>query len=298
MAHSIKHYICASIVCGVLLAGPATVEAKSDREKTGLIGPVKTVVEESGPAEGDGRGVLFFSTTFNVDGMEIGKESGIIIHSNSAHDTVKKSTATYDPNKKAREFLSYSYTKEDGTDYEDGFFTGKDIDTFDAHGNMIKHDVYEADGSIQSSHEYRYDNKGNITEDISYRADGSKSSTESTIHTYDEKGHLVKSVTHDGKGSSVKVIYRYDTTGRMTEQSLYDTDGSLAQYYRYDEARRETERSFYSSDNSLAEKRTMKYDEFDSLGNWIKKIETLWAYENGSLSRRDSFLVKRTITYY
>lgn len=286
------------IVFSLLLAGPAFVEAKNDREQAGLLGPVKTVLEVVGPAERGGTGVLFRSATYPIDGMETGNESGII-NRDSTHGTIEKSIAIFDPKKKTREFLSYTYVDADGTDHPDGLLTGKQKETFDNHGNLTKREIYEINGAIKSSHEFRYDSQGSVIQSIDYRADGSIDSAETHTITYDKQAHPIMAITRN-KDSNItgKIIVKYDASGHKAEQSVYETDGSLAQHFRYDEVGREVEQTIYDTTHSHAEKRTMQYEESDSTGNWTKMTQTLWGYENGSLNRQDVLLITRTITYY
>lgn len=96
------------------------------------------------------------------------------------------------------------------------------------------------------------------------------------LFEYDSLGRLIKQTKYNWDGSLLKYdsvkAYKYDTEGNMVEESSYHSDGSLHSkwYNKYDSIGTVTERANYDSNGSLNYKYIYKHD---SAGNIIEVTE-------------------------
>jgi len=277
-----------AIVLSLFFVFPAVAGAKTDREKSSLFGPVRTVLEEEGTWE-KGSHVLAHSITFDSNGNHIESVQSSYQVGGPTGDVKIRTVYQYDSKKNKKESLSY---KEDGT------LSSKSVYTFDVKGNLIETVMYGPQGSLGIRIVEKYDEKEKNTETISYKPDGSIYAR--YVNTYDEKGHLKEKISYKAdKSIDYKVIYTNDEKGRMTESLIYKADGSLDEkrVYSYNEKGYETKVDVYNADGLPHEKETYAY-EFDSVGNWIKKTTKKWVSKKGKLEAEPPYIVKRTITYY
>jgi TonB family protein len=116
---------------------------------------------------------------------------------------------------------------------------------------------------------------------------------------YDDKGRLTETALYQNTG---ELFYRsvYNYSGNQIENLIYGQDGTLNQKYMntLDENGNRIENSDYDiKDGSVRHKYSHK-DEFDSTGNWIKRITSEWKTKDGKSELVPSSVSYRTITYY
>lgn len=170
-----------------------------------------------------------------------------------------------------------------------------------------------------------YDEQGNLIASVAVGADSYLHHTyvhvdaRTVLEYWGEKPSLPGSKEDDSR-QSAKFIYRYDGKGNRIEKSVFNKDGSLAskQEYTYDpkgrrisqstevdkEVREELKFTRDKAGNVITQtsgtqKTTYRYTEFDSSGNWIKRIISGLAIKEGETqpTMQDS-PEERSITYY
>lgn len=162
---------------------------------------------------------------------------------------------TYD---RAGRMLSMRYNLNGGADAE-----FREENSYDAKGQLVSQQYYDADGQPRNRTEWAYDGNGNQTREQYYdqngapgdwaehtfdakgnelgwqyyRADGSLS--DHMVYTYDSQGNRIREEYHlDGKQLSSYTEYVYDSDGNQTQKQEYQADGTVRGWarYAYDEA--------------------------------------------------------------
>ena len=114
---------------------------------------------------------------------------------------------------------------------------------------------------------------------------------------FDDKGNEIESVSYvkwvvrKGKGLRWNWKYKYDDKGNRIESATYDVYGELMgkSKFKYDDKGNQIEWAYYDKDGELDY--TEIYElEYDSKGNWIKKI----TYKDD----KPTFISEREIEYY
>lgn len=205
-------------------------EGKSDLEKAGLAGRVKSVeVWRVDYSRGEGgkseaRRVLFRKTTYNEEGNRVEE-------------------VTYDPSGSPSGKYVYTYDAAGrNTGYEeyssllDKSLTRprRHVYRLDDAGRMLEYTVYEADGSVGSRFTYAYDAAGRKTEQAFYSWQGRR--TGRLVYAYDGRGRLLTQTSYDGDDAvSWKNVNVYGPEGDKTESAQYQ-GGTLRYrfFYKYD----------------------------------------------------------------
>ena len=192
----------------------------------------------------------------------------------------------------------------------------KEAITYDTNGNLLTLKEYDAAGSLFDSIIYSHidgdkvstfeeiDNPNKFKEVISVPSDNQNKSSDTTYHykyTYkhDNNGNVTEEALYQNDGS-LWLKYVYKIKGNQKEKLVYSEDGSLNQKYVYtlDDKGNEIEKFSYDTEkNKLESKETFEYLEFDAKGNWTKRITS-------EGNKKSKFVVKprevlyRTITYF
>jgi hypothetical protein len=110
---------------------------------------------------------------------------------------------------------------------------------------------------------YRIDEKENISEYNTYTSDGKL--FDKTINQFNNNGKLFESSSYDGYGKLwVKVSYSYNEQGNIVKKTDFYTNYQVITEY--------------------------KYENFDSNGNWLKRID----FVNG----KPTNVITRELTYF
>ncbi len=125
----------------------------------------------------------------------------------------------------------------------------------------------EDDYRLSAKFVYKYDGKGNRIEKSIFHKDGSLASKHK--YTYDPKGRRITESTEVGKEVSDVLKFTYDEKGNLIAQA------------------------------SGTQKTTYRYTQFDSAGNWIKRISSGLAIKEGEAEPTlQESPEERFITYY
>lgn len=263
----------------------------SDREKNGLVGPVKSVHVEM-------ESNLLGQSTVSQQYTEIFDERGNLI------ERIKFSS----PNEQyPSEKWGFVYDSK-GNILERRYYGSDEIIvrkdqyayTNEASGKQteIISYAYGADGSngeFIGGEKYFYDSEGNLKEE--YYLPNDRSVTTKKIYTYDAKGNKTTEIDYCPGCSAIlsKKVMVYDKNGKIIETQEYKGDSSLLRKNRmsYDERGNQISISSYDSDGHLEFKEIRSY-EYDKIGNWIKRIERI-DHKN---SKQSVITIFRKIVYF
>lgn len=182
-------------------------------------------------------------------------------------------------------------------------------DEFDASGNLTVEKVYDPFGDVLALLTYSYlDGERVVKREFKSKrmmvttpvAPGNEPTrtpdpryTAKLRYKYDSNGNRIESTWVYSDGSpSTKEVYTF--SGKEREELRYAADGSLTLKYVYklDDRGNEVERfaiQYESPRGPLQGRTNYSYVEFDSQGNWTKRMES-----QGNVS----WIIYRTITYY
>ncbi len=141
----------------------------------------------------------------------------------------------------------------------------RDVNTFDANGNITYQEEYVPWDTLYKKESYKYDKDGNVIEKISRHPDTSKYVSYS--YKYDAKGNMIECFSKESKSdrSSTETI-KYDDKGNIIEDVNKDNTGYVFWNWRYE------------------------FSEFDKNGNWTKET----SYSNN----KPQAITERQIDYY
>jgi hypothetical protein len=118
--------------------------------------------------------------------------------------------------------------------------------------------------------------------------------------TNNEKGNRIMTLPltdHHTKTYSGKWVYIYDSNDRVIEHLFYDKADEIRSkmVLTYNESGTEKEIAYFDGKGILEQTLTFTYKEFDSTGNWIKRVAINQKLKSGYDSQWAEY---RTITYY
>jgi len=186
---------------------------------------------------------------------------------------------------------------------------------YDADGNHVSRKAYDYTGALFELVSYRrvkgdkvaiygdVENKNGIVE-MSVPANQPKRRSDSQYtykfkYKYDKDGNVSEEAWYRNDGS-LWLKYVYKVKGTRKEELVYSEDGSLNQKYAYNlnDKGDKVEMLVYDTEkNSVGSKETYKYVEFDSKGNWTKRI-TSEGEKESNFSLRPLKVTYRTISYF
>lgn len=184
----------------------------------------------------------------------------------------------------------------------------REIDGFIGSVSAIDHfkaDFYYKDGlGVEREKHYSwhrvYDKDGNNPEKTEYPYQLNCYNYVKVVTAPDSKGNKVKTLfltdyftnTYNGKS-----VYVYDTNERESEYFIYDkTDRIRRRGVRtYNDVGAEKESTFFDGKGHLENTVIYAYKEFDSQGNWTKRIVTNQKHKLGSVSQ---WIEYQSYTYY
>ncbi|HIE66235.1 MAG: RHS repeat domain-containing protein [Nitrospira sp.] len=246
---------------------------KTDKEREGLFGPVKTVYVEIGKMSKDETGkwvpssrMPWLSTTYDLKGNRI----------------------------------------EEDQLYNEEALNFKSFFVHDSKGRLKEGLETDFKGTVVFKWRYTRETAMKITEKRVF-PNGKLFST--SVYLYDDSGNLIEEVRrHSLAGNSFKWTYAYDGAGRMLEESFYlirskpllNQKGLSLNYksvYRYGKEGHPTGKIHFGPTGVVESDKRYRY-EFDAEGNWIS--QTAWEIsEEGDASELiPTEVTFRKIKYY
>lgn len=188
-----------------------------------------------------------------------------------------------------------------------GQLGGRTVSTFDEKGNQTSQMSYQADGALSWKNISKYDGNGNRTESLQHYGNTLRYKV---LYSYDSKGRILETETFEFnrlpselRSSHApepgKVVYTYDDDKRTKALATYDVDGTLKGKvaYAYDERENEVGRTVFNADGSLKNAESQLIDiEYDSHGNWTRRTRLIQWEKGGQPQAFHAEL--RVITYY
>lgn len=183
--------------------------------------------------------------------------------------------------------------------WEEGARGVSAIVKYDAQGDFVERTTYIR-GRASSKAVFTYDREGNRTEEIRQvdQTDANKTVRKRSTYKYDKDGNRIEELLYNAEGELLqKTTCSYDSKGNLkeTESSGKILSGVSRCSIKCGDRGEELERTCrYSASNNML-KITSEY-EFDSTGNWIKRIATTSHNIDGQ-PRLIKEVVWRTILY-
>jgi TonB family protein len=181
---------------------------------------------------------------------------------------------------------------------------------FDEQGRL-KEFTYNPNARSSVKREYAYDAEGNRQEKLfQYRVvDEATNKCEligeprlfNVVLKFDHEGNRVGEDKFASNGNAVeKKSYKFSAENNADELAIYGTDNSLLSrcVEAYDHEDRPLEKICYNEQGGILAKETYEVKDFDSKGNWIKRLETIWQMKDGNLVTIGKMATHRTIHYY
>jgi TonB family protein len=191
-------------------------------------------------------------------------------------------------------------------------------------------ETYDEQGNITKR--LAYDYRGNLRDTTIYTAiDGQKTSKwESIHHDYDPPPAMAPPSSGTPKPRDPRFdnryVYKYDSRGNRTEETLYKSDGSQGNrnVTTFDDKGNKVKWEHYTAEGELNFSNTSKFDSkgnlievtyyhangtisskysyadyvFDTNGNWTKRKTLKWTTKDGQSLFEPYQITYRTITYY
>lgn len=268
---------------------PALSEQQADREKAGLLGPVRTIVENSGILMEGGSPIFSLTRTYDIQGRLAEMEFSLSTPSDSHTDIRGRTVYTY--GEKGKIF---------GTGYKDGNVSSTSLSIRDANGRPTEFLIHNPQGVLTFKAVHRYDDRGNKTETIIYKSGGTIAFRSLYTYDTDANGKVENVISYRSDGSvDYKARTRYDNKGHMLEEVFSRADATTDERrtYIYNENGQEQEKVVYNSEESIRTREASAY-EYDSVGNWIKRTTQKLVSKEGKLIPELPAIVERVISYY
>jgi hypothetical protein len=307
------------LLIGAILA-VANAQAKTDKEQSGLLGPVHTVkteVVELTSKHGksvEGARMPGQMVTYDALGNRVKR-----VDFNSDSSVSQTLVYTYDAEGRGTGFEEYAGTlstprqhlyslndKGNRIEYRivqpDGAAGEKYLYKYDLIGNQVAEALYDHKGRLISRSENTFANDGSLISQLILNGDGSVSSTSNNSN--DPDGKPLERIRYEGHILTYKLRYTYDSKRRLvgleTVGSFVETDVSGSEthvtgkvVYLYKGKEQPKESVTYNPDGSFRERVVFVYD---SRGNWIKKTHLVQVAMKGKeIPRQTEY---RTITYH
>jgi len=221
----------------------------------------------------------------------------------SCDDKNEEHTASYYPEDKPDTVITYDSIGRKTMTVSIGMNgTWRAIVQYDINGNEIEEDDYNPAGEKIRMELKEYDDHGDLlvrTEKIgNYFSPGGFREK----FSYDANGHKTTCTDYEwqGTGSDARYVLDghtlYDSNDHDTEQTIY-TDGkmSMRTTNAFDAKGDMLHNARYDKDTSIKEETFCRYEDFDTHGNWRKKIT--WGWKGDEASDNIPTVIYRDIAY-
>lgn len=183
-----------------------------------------------------------------------------------------------------------------------------------ATGQIVQRREYDDTGMLMRTVTYIHDSQGRVAVEEDHRYYDGKETVYRNEYTYDKKGNKIEDQSYCNKVPSHKVVYTYDTAGKINASRTYNARKQLVEqcdYYYFrsnewvqcekqcdsvrahvfraiDSLGKITEKTTYAG--GYSKYATESNSEFDHYGNWLQQST------EGNLT--EHFYVRRKIEYY
>ncbi|MCB9173130.1 MAG: hypothetical protein H6589_00825 [Flavobacteriales bacterium] len=235
-------------------------------------------------------------THYTNDGNTITKKTTKYINENTVLEyeeeycdeaTYKKKYRYDDNGKKLEEKTYHNNIFDQGTTYiydergniiKEHYFNNEDdwtdtISEYDDENNLIKYSRFSFTGIFECCYTYKYNNKKQLIEQLHFSPDD-KTLHCVTIYKYDDFGNTIEESEYSPNGDlTTSTTFKFDANSNLIEKSIYDSDvdkTSIKASYKYnnfgeliEEFQNDAENGYY---------KTIKFEDYDEHGNWLKSF--------------------------
>jgi len=282
----------AAITLMLLIFHSAGAQEKSDREKAGLHGPVRSVRSETIDYRNETLKISLGTTeresvTYDEKGNQIERITDLM-------GLVGKEVRSYDTNGN----LTQSVLSDDTGALERRVYAYEN-------GKLMRIVSYDADGKVEIMEVNSYGKDGRLLE---AKYVNGKRSLGKTIYKHDEQGNLSEVAFYLGGAKSIapvgpcqgehRITYTYDAQRNPTKIVFYEPNGKVKQRWQYSYDAKGLVTTHILEYYSLKQTFIYVY-EYDSRGNWIRKTATkdLGSNDFPEASKATS-VTSREISYY
>ncbi|GAA3589237.1 hypothetical protein GCM10022396_03190 [Flavivirga amylovorans] len=162
----------------------------------------------------------------------------------------------------------------------------KEIITFNIKGFKIDESSYNADGSIDYTIKYAYDDHNNLIEKRQYSPEDNDIETEKYL--YDKSNNLIEEKNYENEKLDSKIVYEYDTHGNRVKKTNFDSKNRKRSYelYLYDANGNRVGEQHYNS-GKLKTKAVYKFDKNNDKVQQLRynsknelEFKTFYAYDD------------------
>jgi len=314
----------------VSLALPVTAmhsasEKKTDAQRDGLSGPVKSVsktehLSEVKLEEPDGRSVLFWSG----DRTKFGEIANSEFHGQTrryvrdAGGAVIEQIQQNEKGEPIRRVLVNPFGPTEEMNLVDGRWQTFQLNRYDSKGNLVESQTFDPGGALTVRRNMVYDDAGLVIEEWDR---GPDNSFLHYVHTYDRRTKFETWTNFHEDGSvgltftvldskvlsywqprgakpEIGSFFFMDTGPKKQESRSYNSDGSFKRIestFLDDHKRNPSRIEAYDETNELKAAATYEY-EFDATGNWVKRTVKVWTAGSGEWETYE--VDYRTIAYW
>ena len=191
-----------------------------------------------------------------------------------SNENVRNSLAEQNLKGKVRSLTETTYSVDDSGKINDSNFIEKVYYQYNSRGNTVEELHYWPD-SVSDLITFKYDLKGRKIE--KRWKDSNDYIDEVATFKYDKKGNNIERRRSETDGNLLrKAAFKYDALGNKTEEVNISFDDSTHERktFKYDKDNNMVEEFSFTSDDSVVHQYRYKYLEFDTAGNWLKRMQT------------------------
>jgi YD repeat-containing protein len=172
---------------------------------------------------------------------------------------------------------------------------GKEINTYDGTGKVVRVSKFEPGGELLAFDRYIYDDKGRLIEITFFNAKGESTGWERINYSPNKKELEVTWIylplpISPQVPSTWRSTLTYDEKGRWTKRTEF-RNGEWTTGFEYDKA------GAFVKDIHNGWNHTYTY-KYDGRGNWIERVRTYHDVDDASKTIPDDMHYYRTISYY
>jgi hypothetical protein len=291
-------FVCLIVFCIFSISA----QEKSDREKSGFVGYVKSVREETAEIIiKNGKPVERKREANSLEVFDIsGKQISYTFIAGKEDEPLSADTKIYDE----KGLLVEVKTKHSPYSY----LNDREVYKYDENNKLIEESGYDENGKLNGKRTYRYNSLGQLIEETSEKASEEKRLYYNDYirkFKYDQNNRKIEEATYKKVGDEwkpedfrvgfYKQLFFYNSEGKLIAETRISADEKIYQttVINYDAKGREIESNTFNADGSVKGRTKYTYDEFDKQGNCIKETEYEWVNEDGK-----SFFQPSETTYY
>ncbi len=250
-----------------------SIKKPSDRESLGLVGPVKSVIEK------------------HISTKQMADMNTVMSTVVEEHSYI---TPQIDFDVAGKRIYDCRLTPMFCGSGDQAKSNNGDRKKFDAQGRLTEKITFQQDGSFSEKETLEYGANGNLIKRTFSHSTGDIF----RIESYGEMGNLLDS-QHLTNGR-LYASHKFDQQGRLIEYIDFfdDLDKAFRIAFQRNEKGDELESLSFTLDSNFPDIKIIFSYEYDTNGNWIKRVGLRWELKNNNLEFLQSDIEFRTINYF